>query len=70
MFFSSRCAQCYQCPSCHNTLSTRILLQQVPNPANPSENIPRKLAFYYCYLCRWTSRDIGMPDQTVCKFFF
>ncbi|UXI18192.1 hypothetical protein NH340_JMT04135 [Sarcoptes scabiei] len=61
----NKCAQCYQCPCCHNTLATRIQLSSVPNQNDQQPPIIRKFSYYYCYFCRWTSRDIGLPDQNI-----
>ncbi|KAH7640178.1 dynactin subunit 4 [Dermatophagoides farinae] len=62
----NKCAQCYQCPCCQNTLSTRIQLLPVhnPDPTNDSQPNVKKLSYYFCYFCRWSSRDIGIPDQS------
>ena len=67
--FFYRCAQCYQCPSCHNILSSRIQQKQQPLSTDPQQIVTKKLSYYYCYFCRWSSRDIGMPDQSTCNFF-
>lgn len=29
----------------------------------------RKMYYLSCFACRWTSRDVGIPDQTVGKIF-
>lgn len=28
---------------------------------------PKKVYYLFCSLCRWSSRDAGIPDQTVGK---
>lgn len=65
----NKCAQCYQCPSCHNILLPRVLYQPVvPSTAQPqqptTQQTMKKSSFFYCHFCRWSSRDIGMPDQS------
>ncbi|XP_027205743.2 dynactin subunit 4 isoform X1 [Dermatophagoides pteronyssinus] len=62
----NKCAHCYQCPCCQNTLSTRIQLLPVHNPDSSNDSQPnvKKLCYYFCYFCRWSSREIGIPDQT------
>jgi len=61
----NRCANCFDCPSCGHTLSTRATSMQAPSPDDPSKMIPRKVYYLACAFCRWTSRDISLPDQTV-----
>ncbi|KAL3277566.1 hypothetical protein HHI36_012909 [Cryptolaemus montrouzieri] len=58
----NRCVNCFICPSCHHELSTRIASKQ---PATPEEAKATKRTYYLsCLCCRWSSRDIGLPDQT------
>lgn len=58
----NRCANCFICPSCQQELSTRIASK---GPANPDDaKSPIKKTYYLsCYFCRWSSRDVGIPDQ-------
>ncbi|KAF2349392.1 Dynactin subunit 4 [Trinorchestia longiramus] len=61
----NRCGNCFDCPSCGQSLSTRASSIQSPDPEHPSRNIQRKLYYLACTGCRWTSRDVNIPDQTV-----
>nr|CAD7266176.1 unnamed protein product [Timema shepardi] len=61
----NRCATCFDCPSCTHTMSTRAVPLSTPNPDDPKKVITRKVYYLVCGFCRWTSRDIGLPDQTV-----
>lgn len=70
----NRCNKCFDCPSCHHTLSSRAVSVQVPRKsddddakkganAGESKPITRKMYYLACLACRWTSRDVGIPDQ-------
>lgn len=61
----NRCATCLDCPSCLNTVSTRSTSVTTQNPDDPNKTITRKAYYLACGFCRWTSRDVGIPDQTV-----
>ncbi|XP_041970865.1 dynactin subunit 4 [Aricia agestis] len=66
----NRCSSCFDCPSCFHTLSTRAtLVQPRPDPAAGDAKVENKQAkkMYYlsCFNCRWSSRDVGIPDQPV-----
>ncbi|XP_054161438.1 dynactin subunit 4-like [Oppia nitens] len=61
----NKCASCFQCPSCMHTLTTRAIITQVPNPTDPTQTQHKKVFYLICYYCRWSSRDIGIPDQSV-----
>jgi len=61
----NRCANCFDCPHCGHTLSTRATSIAVPSPEDPSKMIAKKVYYLACAFCRWTSRDIGLPDQNV-----
>ncbi|XP_037776028.1 dynactin subunit 4-like [Penaeus monodon] len=61
----NRCANCFDCPSCCHTLSTRATSIQAPSPEDPSKTVARKVYYLACTSCRWTSRDVGLKDQTV-----
>ena len=65
----NRCAACLDCPSCLNTVSTRSTSITSPNPEDPNKTITRKAYYLACAFCRWTSRDVGLPDQTVGELF-
>ena len=34
-----------------------------PDPQDATKVIPKKMFYLACSFCRWTSRDIGLPDQ-------
>ncbi|KAK8403023.1 hypothetical protein O3P69_000925 [Scylla paramamosain] len=61
----NRCANCFDCPSCGHTLSTRATSIQTPSPEDPSKTVARKVYYLACTSCRWTTRDVGLKDQTV-----
>jgi len=63
----NRCANCFDCPSCGNTLSVRATAVPVA-PSNPLEDTTqqapaKKMHYLNCGFCRWTTRDISLPDQ-------
>uniref|UniRef100_A0A6B2E955 Dynactin subunit 4 n=1 Tax=Phlebotomus kandelakii TaxID=1109342 RepID=A0A6B2E955_9DIPT len=73
-----KCSSCFDCPSCQHTLTARANTVTVPRKgdeeAAPKEAagdgkqpavITRKMYYLTCLDCRWTSRDVGIPDQTV-----
>ncbi|XP_053603703.1 dynactin subunit 4 [Plodia interpunctella] len=69
----NRCSSCFDCPSCFHTLSTRATLAQPRQPPQESSSgdakvenkQPKKMYYLSCFNCRWTSRDVGIPDQPV-----
>lgn len=61
----NRCANCFDCPHCGHTLSTRATSIAVPSPDDPTKMVAKKVYYLACAFCRWTSRDIGLPDQSV-----
>ncbi|XP_075971247.1 dynactin subunit 4 [Anticarsia gemmatalis] len=70
----NRCSSCFDCPSCFHTLSTRATMAQprqvVQDPAAGGDakvesKQPKKMYYLSCFNCRWTSRDVGIPDQPV-----
>lgn len=70
----NRCTSCFDCPSCFHTLSTRATLapaKQAADAASGSGDAkvenkqPKKMYYLSCFNCRWTSRDVGIPDQPV-----
>jgi len=61
----NRCANCFDCPHCGHTLSTRATSIAVPSPEDPTKMVAKKVYYLACAFCRWTSRDIGLPDQNV-----
>lgn len=64
-----KCANCFDCPCCFHALATRAT--NVALPSKPEDEkkgvkpITRKMYYFACFSCRWTSRDVGIPDQTV-----
>ncbi|XP_063619182.1 dynactin subunit 4 [Cydia splendana] len=70
----NRCSSCFDCPSCFHTLSTRATLAQPrQDPAagaggdgKVGDGKQAKRVYYLsCFNCRWTARDVGIPDQPV-----
>lgn len=63
----NRCVSCFDCPSCHHTLSTRATtVTSGGGEADPEgQATPRKAFYLACGFCRWTSRDVAIKDQTV-----
>ncbi|XP_044263145.1 dynactin subunit 4 [Tribolium madens] len=58
----NRCGNCYICPFCQQELSTRIGSKGPSNPEDP-KSTPKKMYYLSCLYCRWSSRDVGIPDQ-------
>lgn len=68
----NKCSNCFDCPCCFQTLSTRAgLAATVKATASEGEEnkdvkaTPKKVYYLFCSLCRWSSRDAGIPDQSV-----
>lgn len=61
----NRCANCLDCPYCGHTLSTRATSLAAPSPEDPTKMVGRKYYYLACAFCRWTSRDVGLKDQSV-----
>ncbi|XP_018393235.1 PREDICTED: dynactin subunit 4 isoform X1 [Cyphomyrmex costatus] len=67
----NKCSNCFDCPCCFQTLSTRAGLAPVRAAAPEGEEnkdvkaTPKKVYYLFCSLCRWSSRDAGIPDQSV-----
>lgn len=67
----NQCNKCFDCPSCQHTLSSRATTIQVPKKpegegsknAAAVDTKPKKMYYLTCLACRWTSRDVGIPDQ-------
>lgn len=58
----NRCATCFDCPNCFHTLSIRAT--SISRSAEDGSKSATKLYYLACFFCRWTSRDVGIPDQT------
>ncbi|XP_066446505.1 dynactin subunit 4 isoform X3 [Eleutherodactylus coqui] len=61
----NRCANCFDCPCCMHTLSTRATSIPAPLPDDPAKTTMKKAYYLACGFCRWTSRDVGMADKSV-----
>lgn len=63
----NKCSNCFMCPVCSHTLSTRATPVPVQNKEDKADktSVPRKVYYLSCLSCRWTSRDVGIPDQSV-----
>ena len=67
-YYVSRCLNCFDCPCCFQTLSVRAghaPIKQAPSTAEDQKVPPKKVYYLFCSLCRWSSRDAGIPDQYV-----
>uniref|UniRef100_A0A4W3HGQ2 Dynactin subunit 4 n=1 Tax=Callorhinchus milii TaxID=7868 RepID=A0A4W3HGQ2_CALMI len=64
----NRCANCFDCPSCMHTLSTRATNIPAPLPDDPAKTTMKKAYYLACGFCRWTSRDVGMADKSVGEY--
>ncbi|XP_015279058.1 PREDICTED: dynactin subunit 4 [Gekko japonicus] len=61
----NRCANCFDCPCCMHTLSSRATSKKTPLPDDPAKTTMKKAYYLACGFCRWTSRDVGMADKSV-----
>ncbi|XP_051169957.1 dynactin subunit 4 [Leptopilina boulardi] len=64
----NKCFNCFDCPCCLQTLSVRLghaLIKQTPSTTEDSKAPPKKVYYLFCSLCRWSSRDAGIPDQNI-----
>ncbi|KAB0395753.1 hypothetical protein E2I00_002420 [Balaenoptera physalus] len=61
----NRCANCFDCPGCMHTLSTRATSISTQLPDDPAKTTVKKAYYLACGFCRWTSRDVGMADKSV-----
>ncbi|KAK9506247.1 hypothetical protein O3M35_008217 [Rhynocoris fuscipes] len=59
----NRCSTCFDCPNCFHPLSVRATMRSAEDGA--SKGTPAKRYFLSCFFCRWTTRDVNIPDQTV-----
>eukprot|EP00794_Sanderia_malayensis_P011784 gene11784-13004_t len=66
----NRCGNCFDCPSCFNTLVIRATSAPViTSPLDPKgedvkpASASKKMHYLFCSFCRWTSRDAGLDDQ-------
>ncbi|XP_021365324.1 dynactin subunit 4-like [Mizuhopecten yessoensis] len=59
----NRCSNCFDCPSCGHTMTTRATSQVVTNPDDPSKTTSKKVYYLACGFCRWTTRDVSITDK-------
>lgn len=66
-----KCSNCFVCPCCFQTLSVRAgpaPMRVIPAEAEfakDSKATVKKVYYLFCSLCRWCSRDAGIPDRSV-----
>ncbi|CAG9823358.1 unnamed protein product [Phaedon cochleariae] len=60
----NRCGNCYICPCCEQELSTRIASTKTLSDTEDTKTTPKKMYYLSCQFCRWSSRDVGIPDQS------
>ncbi|XP_014278374.1 dynactin subunit 4 [Halyomorpha halys] len=60
-FRKNRCNTCFDCPNCFHTLSVRATTRSAEDGTTKT---PTKHYYLACFFCRWTSRDVGISDQT------
>ncbi|CAL8069600.1 unnamed protein product [Calicophoron daubneyi] len=58
-----RCGNCFDCPSCGHTLSTRATAVMLARPDDPGKTMAQKAYYLTCGFCRWSTRDSDIPDQ-------
>ncbi|XP_046667952.1 dynactin subunit 4 [Homalodisca vitripennis] len=58
----NRCGTCMDCPNCLNALSVRATT--ISRLSEDGSKMPGKVYYLACFFCRWTTRDVGIPDQT------
>lgn len=68
----NRCNRCFDCPCCQHTLSARATTVSIPKTEKTDEEgagdtklITKKMYYLACLACRWTTRDVGISDQTI-----
>ncbi|CAH0553048.1 unnamed protein product [Brassicogethes aeneus] len=60
----NRCSNCLVCPSCQQELWPRVAATKTSaNPDEPKQ-VVKKMHYLLCQFCRWSSRDVGIPDQS------
>ena len=57
-----RCASCFLCPYCTNTLTSRTFMIRVPSETESTQMIEKKAQYLVCSYCKWSSKDVGIPD--------
>ncbi|KAK2582786.1 hypothetical protein KPH14_005050 [Odynerus spinipes] len=66
----NRCSSCFNCPNCFQMLSTRaghapLRTTKEGKDSKDAKVVPKKVYYLACSFCRWSSRDVGIPDQTM-----
>ncbi|KAF6216600.1 hypothetical protein GE061_000944 [Apolygus lucorum] len=56
----NRCFTCFDCPNCFHTLSVRATTRSLDDSQPKTSS---KHYYLACFFCRWTTRDVGIPDQ-------
>ena len=75
----NKCNSCFDCPSCNSVLSARATSIQVPmsgkdaaggesEEGSTGKMVSKKMYYLACLSCRYTSRDVGISDQTSQNF--
>ena len=59
----NKCSNCFSCPSCQQTLNTRANVIMVPSDKDAGQMIAKKYFYLVCFSCKWSSKDVGIPDQ-------
>ncbi|XP_034935841.1 dynactin subunit 4 [Chelonus insularis] len=62
----NKCSNCFDCPCCFQTLTVRAghtPIRAVNSGEEVKASTPKKVYYLCCPLCRWSSRDAGIPDQ-------
>ena len=59
----NKCSNCFFCPSCQQTLNTRANMIMIPSDKDPGQLIAKKYFFLVCFSCKWSSKDVNIPDQ-------
>jgi len=62
----NRCANCFDCPSCGHTLSTRATSMTVAPQVEgvdgqPAKPLTKKTYFLECFFCHWSTRQSSIP---------
>lgn len=59
----NRCSNCFDCPNCGHTLTTRATSHVASNTEDTNKSTPKKMYYMACGFCRWTTRDAGIADK-------
>ncbi|ESO05040.1 hypothetical protein HELRODRAFT_172053 [Helobdella robusta] len=61
----NRCGSCFDCPTCNHALSTRATSIMSDEACEDGSKTLKKAFYLACGFCRWSSRDVGIKDQSV-----